>query len=146
MTKIKSFTFTLIGQMPSGKNRIRIAFVRGRLMKYPEARFKKWRADAARQIEYQRGQWTILRQRAGMEIRYWPGDLIRRDVAGMMDALCHLLEHCPSCKKKNKECPLPVVQDDSLLTDWVWVLMPLDRANPRIEVTITPLESIELEK
>ncbi len=140
MPRVAPLQLTLLGQSPSGKNQIRLAVVRGRVMKFPDARFKKWRERSWASARDQRGAWPTLRGPAGVEVRYWPGDLLRRDVPGLMDALCHLLEWCPACKKKNKACDLPLVQDDSLLTDWCWTRMPLDRANPRVEVTITPLE------
>lgn len=134
----RDFTFALNGQMPSGKGQIKTAKINGRMMRYPSPRFKAWRVDAFRQLQDQRARWPILREAARVFVRYTPGDLIRRDVPGIMDALCHLLEYCPVCKRKNKECGLPVVQDDSLLVDWAWERMALDRAQPKIVVTIQP--------
>lgn len=132
------FAITLEGQMPSGKGQIKTAVIHGRMMKYPSPRFKAWRNDAYQQLRAQRGSWSTLKEPAMVHVRYWAKDRLCRDVPGIMDALCHLLEYCPVCKKKNKTCPIPVVQDDSLLVSWVWVRMPLDRERPRIEVTIAP--------
>lgn len=129
----------LEGQIPSGKGQVRIAVVRGRVMQFPQARFKNWRKAAYQQITNQRGHWKTLRTAAQVTVKYWPGDLLRRDVPGMMDALCHLLEHCPVCKKKNKDCEIPFVQDDSLLVAWNWIRMPLDRDRPRVEISIVDM-------
>lgn len=131
-----AFAFTLEGQMPSGKGQIKTAVINGRMMKYPNPRFKAWRKEALRQLGNQRGRWQTLRERATVYVHYTPGDLITRDVPGIMDALCHLLEHCPVCRKKNKACGIPIVQNDSLLKNWVWAEMPIDRKRPRIVVQI----------
>lgn len=128
----------LQGQMPSGKNRIKITFVRGRMMRYPEARFKTWRLKAYQEIQGYRHSHPMLTTPAKVTVQYWPGDRIRRDVPGMIDALCHLLEWCPvHGKKKNSTCKLPLVADDSLLAHWDWKTMELDRNNPRIEFSIS---------
>jgi hypothetical protein len=128
----------LEGQMPSGKNRVKEVFIRGKKIRYPDKRFKLWRKDAYQQLRDQRGSWEILRTWARVRVRYWPKDMITRDVSGIMDALCHLLEYCPVCKKKNKECEIPAVQNDGLLIHWSWERMPVDRARPRIEVLVSP--------
>jgi hypothetical protein len=131
----------LTGQLPSGKNQVRTAFVHGRVMKFPNPRFKAWRKSAFQQLQDQRRSFPIVRGQARVEVLYWPGDRLRRDVPGMMDALCHLLEHCPVCRKKNKACSIPVVLDDSLLAEWSWKTMELDRARPRAEITIVPYQT-----
>jgi len=129
-------TITLRGQMPSGKGMIQTAVIRGRLMRYPNPRFKAWRVKAFQEMQNQRGRWPRLEEVARVSVRYYPGDRIRRDVPGIIDALCHLLEYCPVCRKKNKTCNIPFVADDSLLAHWDWKTMDLDRENPRIEFTI----------
>lgn len=134
--------FTLEGQMPSGKGMIKTAVIRGRMMKYPNPRFKAWRKDAHAQLAAQRGEWVKLEGPATVSVRYYKGDLKKRDVPGIMDALCHLLEWCPNCKsrKTKKACPIPVVADDSLLDGWSWPSAVLDREWPRIEVEIRPAQ------
>lgn len=125
--------------MPSGKGQIKTAVIRGRLMRYPSTRFKTWRVDAFKQLKEQAGHLPPLTTTACVEVLYTPGDRIRRDVPGIMDALCHLLEYCPACgSKKRPDCKIPVVFDDSLLVSWTWITCPLDRENPRIEVAIIP--------
>lgn len=125
---------TLRGQMPSGKNRIKEAWVRGRKIRYPDARFKAWRLISYKQLQDQCGSHGMISGPSIIRVLYWPGDLRTRDVPGMMDALCHLLEFCPHCKTKS--CALPIMRDDSLLVNWAWVTMPLDRKNPRVEFSI----------
>lgn len=126
----------LRGQMPSGKGQIKTAVIHGRLMRYPNPRFKAWRVKAFQELQNQRGRWPRLQEIARVSVRYYPGDRIRRDVPGIIDALCHLLEYCPVCRKKNKTCNIPFVADDSLLAHWDWKTMELDRENPRIEFSI----------
>lgn len=132
------FQVTLEGQLPSGKNAIKEVFIRGMKIRYPNARFKAWRQSSYQQLRAQRRSWPILRVPARVGVRYWPGDLRTRDVPGMEDAICHLLEYCPVCKRKNKTCPIPAIADDGLLHSWRWTRMPIDRARPRAEVTIVP--------
>jgi hypothetical protein len=135
---VADLVITLEGQLPSGKNAVKEVFVRGRKIRYPNARFKAWRQAAYQQLRAQRGDWKMLCAPARVQVRYWPGNLLTRDVPGMMDAICHLLEHCPVCRRKNKTCPIPAVQNDGLLHSWIWIRMPLDRERPRAEVTISP--------
>lgn len=129
----------LVGQMPSGKNAIRTQVIAGGIHRFPKKRFEDWRGTGYAQLDRQRGAWAKLTTPAKIVIRYTPGDLIRRDVPGIEDALGHLLEWCPiHGKKKRPECPLNFIADDSLLEDWTFERMPLDRANPRLELEITP--------
>lgn len=139
MAAVAPLRFTLEGQMPSGKNQVKTAFVHGRVMRFPNARFKAWKAKAYKELTAARGEWATLREPGSVAVKYTPGDRLRRDVPGIIDALCNLLEHCPVCRKKNKTCVIPVVQDDSLLVNWDWETMPLDRLHPRIEVSIQAL-------
>lgn len=128
----------LLGQMPSGKGQVRTAVVRGRVMKFPNARFKAWRADAYRQLCEQRGRRSTVGAPCAVGVLYVPGDLVRRDAAGIMDALCHLLEHCPfHAKREWPDCGHRLVADDSLLKDWAWREAPLDRERPRLELTLS---------
>lgn len=76
----------LTGQMQSGKNRVMITRTGQR---YPPARFKKWREDMLKQIGPIE---TPFSGPVALSVNYVPGDNIRRDVPGMLDAICHLLE------------------------------------------------------
>lgn len=130
----------LAGQHPSGKNQIQMRPMRGWIQKYPKASFEAWRGTGYAQLDRQRGTWETLRTPAKVTVLYTPGDLLRRDVPGMIDALCHLLEFCPIHRKVKKKdhlrCSLPFVADDVLLAHWDWTTMPLDRENPRIEMRV----------
>lgn len=132
----------LVGQHPSGKNQIKMSAPKAHfIMKFPQKSFENWRASAYSQLDRQRGAWVKLMGPAHVGVRYTKGDLLRRDVPGMMDALCHILEWCPAHKTKrrcSKRCQLPFVLDDNLLESWTWHRPILDRANPRLEFTITP--------
>lgn len=117
--------FVLKGQIPSGKNAMQVTRT-GR--HYPLARFVRWRSDATRQLREQ-GILNIRNVgilsgsgRKKITVRYFSGDVRRRDVPGMMDAICHLLEWSD------------VVVDDALLKDWDWKTMEIDRDNPRCEI------------
>jgi hypothetical protein len=134
----------LIGQMPSGKNAIRTQVTAGGIHRFPKRRFEEWRGTAYAQLDRQRGAWVKLAAPARVNVRYWPGDLIRRDPPGMMDALSHVLEWCPvHGKRKVPGCALPFVADDSLLVSWFWRLEKLDRARPRLDLVIEPHEAGE---
>lgn len=137
----KPLKFTLLGQMPSGKGQIRTQVVRGGIHRFPNKRFELWRSDAFRQLAEQRGGRTTIDAPCAVDVLYIPGDRIRRDVPGIMDALCHLLEWCPiHGKKKTENCNQRSIADDSQLHHWNWKRGNLDRERPRIEVTITPYE------
>lgn len=132
----------LAGQMPSGKNQIGTQVIGGQLHRFPQARFEKWRGSAYAQLDRQRGAWAKLTTPARIEIRYWPGDLLKRDVPGVEDALAHLLEWCPihgKNKRLKPHCPLPFVADDALIESWAFERMPLDRVRPRLELALRPL-------
>jgi hypothetical protein len=130
----------LAGQHPSGKNQIQMsAPAAGVIRRFPKASFEAWRGTGYAQLDRQRGAWEKLKVPAVVTVRYTKGDLIRRDVPGMEDALCHLLEWCPIHglrHKKGRDCPLPFVADDALLEDWHFVQLPLDREHPRLELVI----------
>lgn len=137
----------LAGQHPSGKNQIGLRVgALGSIHKYPKARFEAWRGSAYAQLDRQRGAWAKLTTPARVTVSYTKGDLLRRDVPGMEDALCHLLEWCPiHGKKKRPACPLPFVADDSLLDWWVWKPTLLSRDQPRLVLTVEPYDLSELE-
>ena len=115
---------SLSGKMQSGKNRVLITRTGHR---YPTERFVAWRADMSAQVRQQRAQLTAIDKPCKLTIRYWPGDLIRRDASGIMDALFHVFEHCG------------VVTDDALFQAIEYTQMPLDRSNPRCTVEIQEL-------
>ena len=116
------FSFELLGQIPSGKNAVMITRT-GR--RYPSKRFKAWRDDAIYQLTncdiYMRTGSILL------IVDHVPGNKIRRDVPGMLDAICHLLEYTG------------IVQDDAQIKNVQWHQWPLDREHPKCRVTIEEL-------
>lgn len=60
-------------------------------------------------------------------VDYVPGDLRKRDVPGMLDALLHVLERGG------------YVVDDAQIRQVTWTPFPIDRQHPRCTVTLSPL-------
>lgn len=116
---------TLTGQLPSGKGQIRKVFRGGKLIHYPQKRFSLWRSDAAKQLTGQ-FQETIY-YKCAMEAHYTPGDLITRDVSGLLDALFHLFGYAG------------VIKDDGLIREVVWKEQPLNRKQPGVVITMRKL-------
>lgn len=118
------------GAMVSGKNQQRTAWIHGRPIKFPNQKFKAWRADFQSQMAIQvRGRPKPLFA-AGVAVafgvEYWPGDGLRRDMSGIMDALFHALEH------KNGGV---AVEDDSQFKQCLgWREFKPSKAAPRLIV------------
>lgn len=118
-------TIYLTGQLPSGKNAVQVTRTGQR---YPKQRFKNWKTEAMRQLKAQRihrytGPIILL-------VRYTPGDKIRRDVPGLLDSLCHLLEYAG------------IVKDDAQVKNVEWTTWPIDPRKGRCSLTIISLEEI----
>jgi Holliday junction resolvase RusA-like endonuclease len=113
--------FILKGQIPSGKNAMQVTRTGHH---YPLKRFTDWRSAAEVQIREQVGFPKAQEGPCSAVFSYWAGDLRRRDVPGMIDALFHLFER------------LALVKDDSLIQNVRWNKVSLDRENPRVEVEI----------
>lgn len=122
-------TLTLTGQMPSGKNSVNVTRSGHR---YPNERFVSWREKAMWEVKMQLKNQTLFSptSKVYMECWYHPGDLRRRDVPGMEDALCHLFEK------------MGIVKDDSLICDQNFHTMELDRKNPRIRIQMSGKEVV----
>lgn len=112
-----SYRLLLIGQLVSGKNRVRI---RRDGHHYPENRFLNWRSQAFCQILDQ-GQWgkPTITVPVMLTCDYWPGDHTTRDVSGMLDALFHLLVYAK------------VLKDDGLVYS-VWWRRHAVTAHPQV--------------
>lgn len=143
----RRLTIRLTGKLKSGKNGMRVHPVTG--VHYPTPEFKLWRAGVESQIRrqlvdvprvvYQRAY--RVRGRTGLKelvpvvfaepvsavVRYTPGDLLSRDVPGMVDALWHVLER------------VGVVGNDVMIESANFVRMPLDRERPGCEIELTGL-------
>lgn len=112
----------LTGQLPSGKNAMQVT---RKGLHYPKTRFKNWRKDACQQLQGQ-FQETIA-WKCEMIADYTPGDLITRDVSGLMDALFHLFGYAG------------VIKDDGLIRNVRWTEHPLDRKTPMVRVELRKL-------
>jgi Holliday junction resolvase RusA-like endonuclease len=116
-------TFTLTGSIVSGKNQIQLSYRNGRIFKYPNKRFTKWRDEASKQVlpAIMVNPWP-LQGRIKMTVRYTPGDAIRRDLTGMLDALFHLLEH------------VGIVENDFQIKCVEWHDAAMQRNHGKVEV------------
>lgn len=86
--------FSLTAQLPSGKNQIQISARYGRIVKYPNARFVKWRAEATTEIARQLPLgWVPITKDLCLTVSYRPLDRRTRDVSGILDALFHVLSY-----------------------------------------------------
>lgn len=112
------FTFVLQMQIPSGKNAVQITRTGKR---YPGKRFKAWRDEAMGQLTYPVTEFTGP---VTMIVDYVPGDNIRRDVPGLLDALCHLIEK------------VGLVQDDAQVKSVLWTTFPVQPKRPRCSVSL----------
>jgi Holliday junction resolvase RusA-like endonuclease len=117
--------FKLTGQIPSGKNSV---VVTRKGHRFPAKRFKDWKADAIKQLHDQGIKPINIKTPVSCTIKYSAGNLRRRDVPGMIDALWHLIEYCA------------IVHDDKYLGDLgqrvIFDNLGLDRENPGVEVII----------
>lgn len=125
-------TITLTGQMPSGKNAVNVTRS-GR--HYPNERFVSWREKAAWETKIQlRGQERFSPEAfVLMECWYYPGDLRRRDVPGIEDALLHLFG----------KGQMELVKDDSQIRDQNFHRMKIDRKNPRIKIELSEIDDAD---
>lgn len=113
--------FVLKGQMKSGKNRVLITRTGHR---YSPKEFQQWRADMLEQIglvEY------ALTGPVSLIADYVPGDLIKRDVDGMLSALFHVIVKAG------------ILLDDAQVKNVQWYQWPLNREQPQCRVTIEVL-------
>ena len=118
-------TFTLYGQLCSGKNQIQMAWKNGTMRKYPNKTFTNWRATAHTDILSQGGLPSPLAVPVRLECVYTPGDLRTRDISGQLDAVFHLLVYAK------------VLKDDGLVHEVHWTRVPMNRKAPQITLTIT---------
>lgn len=114
-------TLNLTGKMKSGKNSV---VVTRSGQRFPSKPFVEWRASMLSQIKAQ-FQAEPIAVPCAVQVRYTPGDRIRRDVPGIMDAICHVLERSG------------VVADDYFCQDWGWVSLPMDRKEPGLSLSIS---------
>lgn len=118
--------FTLMGQLPSGKNAVVVTRTGHR---FPAKRFVDWRTAALTQLRAQCDgiPQPIRSPRLKLLVTYTPGDRRTRDVAGMMDALCHLLERSG------------LVENDGQVRECDWEELPMDRTTPCATIALRVL-------
>lgn len=134
LTELKVIYFEYNGKMASGKSQMKTAFVHGRVMKFPNKIFKKWRADFQSQIFAQRFGKRLPLPFTGpvrLRVSYYPGDRIRRDLTGILDALFHAAE------VRNGGC---IVEDDSQFKEIHITEVTLDRERPHCVFDVMALE------
>ena len=121
-------TFSITGQLPSGKNAV---IVTRTGMRFPAARFKKWREGVVPELEIQRGQCSLfpIANPVTLECEYTPGDARTRDVDGMLGALLHVIVKAG------------LLTDDGLVWAVTWRRMEMDRKQPGLKFTITQQEA-----
>lgn len=131
-TDLTEVYFYLEGQMPGGKNAVRVDPRSGR--HYPTKRFKAWRENACLQLR----RWKVRRDQpieppCRMDVTYVPGDARIRDVTGMQDALFHLFEYWG------------IVKDDSQIIEVHWEPVESAIAGTRVRLrTRSPVRPANL--
>ena len=121
------FTFVLRMQIPSGKNAVQITRTGKR---YPGKRVKLWRDGAMDQLHRQilsGGHAVKFDGPVSMIVDYVPGYNIRRDVPGLLDALCHLIEK------------FGLVQDDAQVRSVTWTTFSVQPKRPRCSVSLSAI-------
>jgi Holliday junction resolvase RusA-like endonuclease len=116
-------TFTLAGQIPSGKNAV---IVTRSGMRFPAKRFKAWREQALEQLAPQLpANVKPIGTTVTLECEYTPGDRRTRDVPGMLDALLHVIVKAG------------LLVDDGLVWAVTWKRNEMDRQKPGLRFTIS---------
>ena len=115
-------SFTMHGRMKSGKNHVQITRT-GR--RYPNKSFAIWRDEMLRQINY---KGKPLQGRVGLSAWYTPGDRLRRDAPGILDALLHLLEKAG------------ILTDDAQIKWVYWKERAIDRRAPQCVIALETLD------
>jgi Holliday junction resolvase RusA-like endonuclease len=85
------YNFSIIGQIPSGKNQVQLLWRKGKVHRYPNKTFTNWRAKASLELLEQKRPTMPLSAPIALTCNYWPGNRIIRDVSGQLDALFSLL-------------------------------------------------------
>jgi Holliday junction resolvase RusA-like endonuclease len=119
--------FEFAGKCKSGKNAVQITR-QGR--RYPNESFVKWRHHYGAQLGRQWGLKPPITEELKAVIRYTPGDRIRRDAPGIIDALFHLFEH------------FNIVADDAQFKAIDYAQQALNKTAPNVSVRIEPLKRL----
>lgn len=125
-------TFSITGQIPSGKNAVVVTRTG---MRFPAKRFKLWREEVIKQLSpqvsvyAQEGACLPLESTISLECEYTPGDRRVRDVPGMLDALLHVIVKAG------------LLVDDGLVWAVTWRRNEMDRQQPGLRFTMTKQEA-----
>ena len=124
-------TFSITGQIPSGKNQVKTVLIKGKVLHIPDARFKKWKKGVLPELELQRGTCSLfpIATPVSLECEYTPGDRRTRDVSGMLDALFHVIVKAG------------LLTDDGLVWAVTWRRNEMDRQRPGLRFTMTKQEA-----
>ena len=123
-------TFTLSGQLKSGKNRVLITR-QGR--RYAPKEFSQWRDQMIDQLYphaatyAENGARFPLQTMITLHCEYTPGDQRTRDVDGMLGALMHVIV------KAN------LLKDDGLVWGVTWRREAMNRQEPKLVFTMEAL-------
>lgn len=122
------FNLTFPGQIPNGKNAMRVVPLTGR--HYPEKKFKAWRTECFAE------NWEVgglgYTGPVELKIRYWWKDKRKRDKDNLESALFNVLVNGGWLADDNCE----------VITNTRWEYMGLDRKNPRCEVSAWTVEEV----
>jgi len=121
----------ILGQTPSGKNAILITRSGRRV---PGKKFVAWREKALAQIltqTWERRKRLPMTGYLHADVKYYAGDRRRRDIPGIIDAVCSLMEYAG------------IVEDDYFIQSWNFPIKLYDKENPRIEIELMPIEERE---
>jgi hypothetical protein len=123
-------TFRLSGQMPSGKNQVKTALVKGKVIRFPDKRFKAWREASLQQLNPQcdwQGNYLPIQTPVRLCCNYTPGDLRVRDVSGLLDALFYLIVKAG------------ILVDDGQVYEVIWLRQPVNREEPGLSFSLDAL-------
>lgn len=122
-------TFSITGQMKSGKNRVLITR-KGR--RYAPKSFAEWRDRVVPELTIQRGTCALfpVSEPITLECEYTPGDARTRDVDGMLGALLHVIVKAG------------LLTDDGLVWGVTWRRLEMDRKKPGLTFTMTKQEGV----
>lgn len=100
-----------------------------KIHRFPQTRFKTWRAESANQFHTQISRWRRLlpiQRPVVLTIHYWPSDGLGRDLDGMLSALGHLFEWTG------------VLEHDGQIMETHWYRYPMDRQSPGVVMVFEP--------
>ncbi len=120
------YQFSLLGQLPSGKNQVQLLWRNGKVQRYPNKTFTNWRTSASKDLLCQPRPKEPLSVPISLTCEYWPGNLIVRDLSGQLDALFSLLVYAR------------LITNDGLVWSCLWRRHDLNRKFPKLLMEVEP--------